>query len=111
MLIVGYNFRIIFWTLPADLRWLQSSRRCASNLSLAVAGFVIRGLLLTGSQLLPIAEVEETVRSAEVDLHVIRPALFVRVDPFAVEHHRLTATDAVQRKRPLVSPQREFHHL
>ena len=81
------------------------------RLCVRVVGHVKVWRLHAGSDLLAVAEVEETVRSAEVDLHVIRPALFVRVDPFAVKQHRLTATDAVQRNRPLVSPQREFHHL
>ena len=64
----------------------------ASDLSLAVTGFasfVIRGLLHARRQLLPIAEVKETVRSAEVDPNVIRLALFVRLDSFAVKQHRL----------------------
>ena len=64
----------------------------------------------TCGDLLAVAGAEEAVTRAEVDANVVLTARLVGLVPLAVEHHRPTATDAVHRNRPPVSPQRGFHH-
>jgi hypothetical protein len=57
------------------------------------------GLLLTGRELLGVAEVKETVLVAEIDSNAIGTALAIRFDPLVVERHRFPALEAVHRDR------------